>query len=378
MFKKNTRKLFEKTIGKIFIPRIKGVSIDNIEILDEELIFPSDMFRLPEKLDVFGQKHTCFTNYTCEIPPFYVRSVKNAKCVVGREEIFTCNDEVIIEYTSQKVNPYIGGDKRKISKPYKINGSVANLSLSGLENNYFHWLTECLARYYLLEKSKFKPDFYLLSNGLSFQKQYLEILKIDKKRIIDLESNLVIQADDIIIPSFINNWEPINFRGYSSYQKQWLPSWIGNIYQENINFSKPRENKSKIYISRAFADYRKIKNEDEIIDFLSSKGYKTYHLENMLVNEQVELFSNASIVIGVHGAGFSNIYFCPQSTIVFELFSEYYHDSSFKVLSNALGLKYHYMIGKTNNIESVHPQKENFHIDLAQLEMAIDILDLDT
>jgi Glycosyltransferase 61 len=367
--------VFKRIAKKLLISQIQGVSINDIEMMEEELIFPEATFNLPERLDIFGQRHNHFSSYACTIPPFYVRSIKNAKCVIGKEEVFTCNNEVIIEYTAQKANPYIGENRKKLNKPLRINGRIAHLSLSGLENNYYHWLTECLNRYYLLEKSKFKPDLYLLSSDISFQKQYIELLGIDKERILRMDSNTIIQADELIVPSFINNWESINFRGYKSCQKQWLPSWIGNIYQEKIDLKSTDKDKNKIYISRSFADYRRLENEDEVTSLLQNRGYGIYYLENMLVKEQVELFSNASIVLGLHGAGFSNIFFCPQDTKVCELFTENYHDSSFKVLTNALGLEYHYIIGKTCTTEDILPHKENVYIDLRKFKLSLDILE---
>jgi capsular polysaccharide biosynthesis protein len=380
MLRRVVNKLY-RIFEELLAPEIVGISIHNVVFSREELIFPEEKFTMPERLDVFGQNHYYFSGYTCIVPPFYIRSIKNAKCVVGREEIFTSNDEVIIEHTPQKVNPWVGKHNWKLEKPLKVNGSVANLALSTIENNYYHWLTECLGHYYLLERSQFRPDFYLLSNEKSFQKQYLKLLKVDEKRIIEIDKikpGTILQADEIIIPSLINtssNWDNVNSRGHTCYRKQWLPSWIGNLYRENIDTANYGNAKNKVYISRSLADYRKVENEDEIVDFLKLRGYGVYHLETMTVLEQIELFSTASIVIGMHGAGFSNIYFCERGTIIFEFFNEYYQDSSFKVLTNVLGLEYHYTIGKTPNTEGIHPQQENIYIDLAKLEIALDSID---
>jgi capsular polysaccharide biosynthesis protein len=187
-----------------------------------------------------------------------------------------------------------------------------------------------------------------------------------------------LQADTIIIPSLINtyrNWDVVDSRGYTCYRKQWLPSWIGNLYRENIETANYINAKTKIYISRALADYRKIENEDEVVNLLQGRGYGVYHLETMTVLEQIKLFSTASIVIGTHGAGFSNIYFCDRGTIIFEFFSEYYQDSSFKVLANVLGLEYHYTIGTTHRTEGIHPQQENIYIDVSKLEIALELVD---
>jgi Glycosyltransferase 61 len=368
--------MIKTTLKKMLSLDIKGISIDDVKQIDEEMIFPGEVFSLPERLDIFKEKHHCFSAYNCEVPPFHVRSIRNGKLSVGREEVFTADNKVIIEYTSQKSNPFIGGKKDQLDNPYRINGHVANLSLCGLEDNYYHWLTECLGRYYLLEKSRFKPDYYVLSNKFSFQKQYIEFLGIDQKKILEIAPGTIIQADEIVVPSFVNNWEPIDFRGYSHCQKQWLPRWIGNIYRERMDLNRIGER--KIYISRACAGYRKIENEDKIIELLKARGYGIYQLESMLVSEQVELFANASIVLGVHGAGFGNIYFCPQNAIVCEILSEHYHDSSFKILTNALGLEYFYMIGKTSDIQDVPPYKENIYVDLKIFELALEVIESST
>ena len=366
----------KRNIKGLIIPKIRGVKACDVRLLETQTIFPEEIFKLPERLDIFGQSHFHFSGYSRAIHKFCVSSLKNGKCIMGREEIFTGNDEVIVEYSAQKRNPWVGGDKRKLNKPYIIAGRVANLALNSLENNYFHWMTECLGRYYLLEQSKFRADFYILNNNLSFQKQYIEFLGIDERKIIKLDPGTTIQADEIIAPTLINNYDIIEFRGNKCHQKQWLPSWIGNIYLEKIAQLKlkkaPRE---KIYISREFAGYRKVKNEGELVNLIKNKGFGVYHLENMTLKEQAELFSNASVILGVHGAGFSNIYFCPKDAIVLECFPEYYHDPSYRILSHALGLRYNFMIGKIDSHEDIHPQRENVCIDLYRLEMALNTVD---
>jgi capsular polysaccharide biosynthesis protein len=361
----------KKTVKNLLIPKNNGISVSDVPLMEEELIFPKETFNLPENLDVCGERHHHFSGYTCDLPPFYVRSIKDGKCVVGKEEISTSDNRVIVEYTTQKVNQ-MNVANLKLRNPHRINGSVATLSLSGLENNYYHWLTECLARYYLLEKSRFKPDFYILSNTLPFQEQYIKLLGIDRDKILKINPNTLIQANEIIVPSLINNWEYVDFRGYNHYQKQWLPNWIGNLYTEN----KKSEivTGTRLYISRSFANYRKLENEDEVIKLLKKYGFKVYHLENMSVEEQVELFSNASVILGAHGAGFSNIYFCNQDVIICELFSEHYHESSFRILANVLGLKYNYIIGKTKKIKNIHPKQENMFIDVEKVEAFLETL----
>jgi capsular polysaccharide biosynthesis protein len=368
---------FKLFLAEKFFPKILGVSIEALKDTDEELIFPGEAFNLSIGLDMLGEAHCAFEDYSCIIPPFYVRCFKDATCIVGREEIFIDN-RVVVECSAQKENPFIGTGQLRLRKPHRINAKVANLSLSGLEDNYFHWLVECLGRFYLLEKSRFKPDFYLLSHHLPFQKQFIQMLGIDEHKILRLPAGTLVQADEVIVPSFINNWEAIDFRGHSSCQKQWLPHWIGDLYRDQISLESEnpdRARPTKIYVSRALAGYRSIENEDQLLGMLQQKGYHIYHLEKLSVREQIALFSNASIVLGAHGAGFANVLFCRRNTIVCELFPQYYHDASFKVLAQALDLQYNYMICSTPDI-TIEPQKENIVVDLDRFLWALDALEV--
>jgi capsular polysaccharide biosynthesis protein len=349
---------------------ITGVSIHDVRNVTEELIYREELFEIPDRLDLFGAHHVHFRGYKSVIPELYVRSIKDSKCIIGREEIFTSDNQVVLEYTTQDTNPFIGLKSKVLNSVRNIDGVVVNLSLSSLENNYYHWLTECLARLYLLRKSALKPDYYIFSTQIDFQREYLDILGIEEEKILHLKLHSIIQASETIIPSFINNWEIANFRGYISKQKVWLPHWIGDLYKEKLDLKKKKVDR-KIYISRSAAEHRRIENEHEILGYLEARSYEIVTLEKMIVAEQIEIFSAASIVLGLHGAGFSNIYFCPENTIVCEIFSGYYHDSSYKILAHALNLRYTYLIGESKKDSEIHPQKEDVYVNPRKFEFAL-------
>ena len=56
----------------------------------------------------------------------------------------------------------------------------------------------------------------------------------------------------------------------------------------------------------------------------------------------------------------------------FEIYPQYYHDSSFRLLAHTLGHHYEYIIGKTDNSTDLHPQKENVFVDVNSFKKAID------
>jgi hypothetical protein len=343
--------------------------------VDEHLIFPSERFFMPAINDVFGKPHSSFMKHEAAIPALYVRSFKNAFCFTDREEIYSAKKDVIFEYTTQKINPKIGESKKIFyrTKKTKINATVAHLCLSGLEANYYHFLTECLGRFYLLKQSKFKPDYYIIADQQPFQAEMLNLLGIPKEKIISTKPNQLLQVATLIVPDLINNWEYINYRDTQAYQKQWAPSWLVNLYREKLSLLTAQNVKgTKIYISRDKAQYRTFENKKEANPVFAELGFETYYLEEMNITRQIEVFANAAFIVGVHGAGLANLYFANTKAKVLEIFPEHYHDNSYRALSTAQGLSYSYIIGKTPVLENSNQIKEeNLYIDAVTLKQAL-------
>lgn len=196
----------------------------------EKMIFSQEIFKLK---NIDPKKHTYIYEYI--VHPFFVRAFKNGICRTNREEIFISAKEVVKENTQLKCNPMIGTAPLDLTNIKKYKGKVVNLSLSGLENNYYHWCLECLGRFYLVKKSGVKPDYYIISTRHKFQREYLEILGIKPEQIIEADCNELIMADELIAPSnFVANYNEVDSRGFVTYHKIWLPHWIGNIYKEEI------------------------------------------------------------------------------------------------------------------------------------------------
>jgi capsular polysaccharide biosynthesis protein len=65
----------------------------------------------------------------------------------------------------------------------------------------------------------------------------------------------------------------------------------------------------------------------------------------MTFSEQVKLFAETEIVVAPHGAGLTNIMFCPEKTVVVELFGPpHYIRPDYFQLAHNLGLQYEYLL----------------------------------
>lgn len=75
--------------------------------------------------------------------------------------------------------------------------------------------------------------------------------------------------------------------------------------------------------------------------------------ENLSIQEQAELMSGAEVVVGVHGAGFTNLSFCQAGTKVVEIFGDYIVPC-YWALSTVAGLDYAQFMAESAIPEHTH------------------------
>ena len=122
-----------------------------------------------------------------------------------------------------------------------------------------------------------------------------------------------------------------------------LPEWIIFWLREKfIPLSKKFDCNNKIFIDRSDSKFEhcQFQNNDEIIEFLNTKGFTSYKISELDFLEQVYLFSNAKTIIGPHGAAFSNIVFCNPAANIVEILPETHNSKKCERLSNVLRLNY--------------------------------------
>ena len=76
----------------------------------------------------------------------------------------------------------------------------------------------------------------------------------------------------------------------------------------------------RIYVSRARARARRITNEDEIAAHLARHGFERVFMEDLDLRAQMALMLEAEAVVGLHGAGLTNIAFMQPGARVLEIF----------------------------------------------------------
>lgn len=244
-------------------------------------------------------------------------------------------------------------DKHYFTNVRKVSGRVAVLTCIAF-GNYAHCLNDVLGRLAMLEIMGIDYDWlYVPYDGHSscrpFMREILQVWGIDPSKIIEpLGEFTCIEADELIVPSFPVYMAPTpncTFRANTDLFGVKIPVWLSNYYKEKFIplASKASVNKDpfskRIFISRKDSGVRILHNEDDVFALFEVHGFKKYIMTDLTFLQQVELFSNAEIVVGAHGAGMTNIMFCRPGTKIFEIFQERF-DSAYAYLAQSLGLDY--------------------------------------
>jgi capsular polysaccharide biosynthesis protein len=233
----------------------------------------------------------------------------------------------------------MSADYKKRIQPAKtpLKGPLVSL-LQQFCKSYFHWIHDSLGKLWLTQEA-FPPNVrYLVPEGLSDnQLNLLKAFGISREQCIKVGVHDRIAPETLIYVSSV-----VSCGRYSREQTRWLADSLKRHFGLEGVIGKKR-----ILISRAKAAFRRIRNEDDVSQWLSDYGFESYQLECMSIQEQAELFARAEIVLGPHGAGFTNLYFAQPNTRVAELFPFGDIRPFYWGLSQALALKYVYDICDT-------------------------------
>lgn len=98
------------------------------------------------------------------------------------------------------------------------------------------------------------------------------------------------------------------------------PEAVWGLRQAVAGFAKPlHAGRSRIYVPRGNAAWRRLVNERSIVEALQAQGFQSVELENMPAVEQIRILSNAEIVVAVGGAASVITLFAPSDCAVIEL-----------------------------------------------------------
>ncbi|MEB3333649.1 MAG: glycosyltransferase family 61 protein [Cyanobacteriota bacterium] len=118
----------------------------------------------------------------------------------------------------------------------------------------------------------------------------------------------------------------------------------------------------RLFISRQGARSRRCLNEDALMAQLAPLGFERLHLEALPMRQQLEAFASAEVVVGVHGAGLTNLVACRQGATLVELLPGDGPFNHYFLMASLLGVRHGHLIGTRPD-----PSREDLTVDPDQL-----------
>tara|TARA_B110000967_G_C18890789_1_gene567227 strand:- start:108 stop:1364 length:1257 start_codon:yes stop_codon:yes gene_type:complete len=241
----------------------------------------------------------------------------------------------------------------QIDKEKKVKYINRGILLSSVnDNNFFHWIFDTLSKMKLIKLSKEfeKIPIIIRSKPNKYQKELLKIFKIKNKIITTNKKDIFIK--DLYFPSLpsppIYDLDTIN--------------WIREIFLNHQIKKSSFPSSKRIYISREDASHRKVRNCSKIYAYLKDLGFTKHILSKISIDEQIELFKNAEIVVMPHGSNCLHMVYAPKKCKFIEFQSPSQINNMFACMSLILKQKYGFLIGKNED------RNNNYDISLKNLE----------
>ncbi len=349
-YKNLTSKIFEKIHGKIILKKDIS-SLINISQIDDPLI-------------------RTFKNKKYK---FY--KVRNARIFTdNNENVAVIKNNILMPNLSfQQINGKLCSAKynsvlKKGTTSFvkKFSGTVLNLTQGGSGNNYFHFFFDIIPKIYLSQKIiKKKVDFYYVSYPQKWQIKIFKILGIEKKKLIDSSVYKHIFADEIICID-----HPWYHKGYFQNEVKNLPQWIIMANRKMfMNKAKKFKNIRNVFMDRSSSKFNhcKILNQNLLNKWVVKNNFDFYTPEKLSLEKQIYLFKNASIILGAHGAAFTNIIFCKPGTKIIEIITADHPNKKCERISKILNLKYFRIITKKDNSNKNYPHR--IHLEKKHFKM---------
>jgi capsular polysaccharide biosynthesis protein len=130
-----------------------------------------------------------------------------------------------------------------------------------------------------------------------------------------------------------------------------------SLKTENFNFFLKKsgivlkqEVPKRVFVNRSVKRGKTIQNLDELISILNKYSIKVVENDDLSFEDQITIYKDAEILIGIHGAGLVNlIYRINKPTGVFEIFHPNKINPHYFWMSNAFNFMYSYMVGDKVN-----------------------------
>ncbi len=328
--------------------------------------------------------------YKCEakLPDTYLAELNDVTVFAGTDLILADNivlydeidrnEEYKYGIKSKHVIDNILENRIRIKIPKKVKSIESGIHFTKDHSyNYFHWLVECLPRLSLI-KSIDKHVPLLIDKDMPPQLlEALHLLNLDGRKLIKLAKTESYKVEKLYYPSQLSiihdNYNTVYYHKDAVYSPTAI-NFVRNTVLKAYHLTHTQRRNRKIYISRKNSDYRQLLNTTNVENILIVRGFEIVFPEYLSFYAQVQLFSEASIIIGQSGAGMANLIFAPKDCKILIMVSDVPQTNLqlFGALIEPCGWEVRFLIGSNKAILTKYSIHADFYIDTEILEKYLD------
>ncbi|MCU0543367.1 MAG: glycosyltransferase family 61 protein [Oscillatoriaceae cyanobacterium Prado104] len=215
-------------------------------------------------------------------------------------------------------------------KPHQITYPLVVAPWSHLWCSYYDYVIFVLAKLCRIEEAFGKEIWqeakicYPLRHT-RFEREFLAKLGIPESSLIDSRDRDTTYHAECAVVGNNQDWYFPSPYDLNLLRSKFCP-------QENI---KPYR---KLYLSRK--SRRQVINEAQVREVLQEFDFEIVEDADRSVDEQIRLFAEAAVIVGPHGAAFTNLLWCQPGTKVMEFFYAGYTPPFYYYICQILGLEY--------------------------------------
>ncbi|MGF1774961.1 glycosyltransferase family 61 protein [Vibrio wakamikoensis] len=230
------------------------------------------------------------------------------------------------------------------------------------EANYAHWLLDSIPRIrgkVLMESESDEVNYLCHQVTSDWQNDMLSHFSVAMEKRIQLEPRQLYKFRKIVLPDDFGRavMHPSNKTNSSGIAK--ITENLKNCFSESFDI---------LFIERN--SNRRLINQDSIVEKLTNNGFrvKVIDCSRISFDKQRELFNEARIVIGVHGAALASSVFMQRGSFLFELLPQSYGNPAFWMVSSAKGVNYVGVTDLTETGENSRPRLKDIMVNITAIE----------
>jgi hypothetical protein len=207
--------------------------------------------------------------------------------------------------------------------------------LVGNRENFGHWLYNHLARLALIESAPGLQGVPLVvgENVTAGQVECLRLMGYPDSMILRLRRGRLARFRTLWAPQML-------FCGYGA-RLFWAPGMVDFLRMRlGVRPGARAKPGRRLYVTRRTSQWRRVVNEDEIVALLEARGFEIIDPGTLSIARQIEIASDAEIIMGPFGAGMNLLLFAPGNATVIELKFESVSMDINPMLCHRIGQRY--------------------------------------